>query len=176
MFFKFRIKTRIYLFAMLNLLTSCTEIEDKFFPENVPFVPDNKKEYTGTVDYFMDKGIVDIRVRANANHPGSNDASLIKDISHPNVGYCHPDVEFFPNGFNGYKYWMVFTPYFGAVENVQISKRYENPTVVVSNDGLNWESPAGIHNPIQGTPGLGESFREKKGRYTRVLVGCGLEL
>ncbi|PTT33758.1 hypothetical protein DBR28_14265, partial [Chryseobacterium sp. HMWF028] len=163
MFSKLRIRSIIYLFALLNLLTSCTEIEEKFFPENVPSVPDNKKEYTGTIDYLIDKGVVNIRTIANANHPSNNDASLIKDISSPNFSYCHPDVEYFPDGFNGYKYWMVFTPYFGAVENIQISKRYENPTVVVSHDGLNWESPAGLHNPLQRTPGVQESFREKKG-------------
>ncbi|MCT4327723.1 hypothetical protein [Chryseobacterium indologenes] len=156
-------KTKIFLLALLNFITSCSEVQEKFLPEIVPVVPDNNKQYTGVIDYLTDKGIINIKAVANANHPGNNDPKLIKDISNPNFSYCHPDVEFFPQGFNGYKYWMVFTPYFGAVENNQISKRYENPTIVVSNDGINWSSPDGIRVPLQGAPGINESFREKKG-------------
>lgn len=164
MYKTFRLKIASCSFIILAIILACSEIEEPFFPENVPVVPDNNKEYTGIIDYFTDKGMINIKTFANANHPGENDLSLIKDISNPNFSYCHPDVEYFPNGFNGYKYWMVFTPYFGAVENVQISKRYENPTVVVSNDGLNWTPPTGNSGgPIQMTPGIHESFREKKG-------------
>lgn len=54
----------------------------------------------------------------------------------------HPSILHFPNGFNGYKFWMAFTPY--EKENEAI----ENPSIVVSNDCLSWEVPKGLVNPL----------------------------
>ena len=55
------------------------------------------------------------------------------DITHPNVLY-------FPNGWNGYKFWMCMTPYPMA------NNKYENPSIVASNDNVTWHEPAS--NPI----------------------------
>lgn len=55
---------------------------------------------------------------------------------------CHPDVLYFPDGWNGWQYWMSHTPY--PDTNVQ----YENPSIVVSNDGINWVEPSGLINPV----------------------------
>ena len=65
----------------------------------------------------------------------------------------HPDVQkvyvnFGRNGeeepatYFGYTYWMVATPYPGTNDN------YENPSLWVSNDGINWVVPFGYTNPI----------------------------
>lgn len=59
---------------------------------------------------------------------------------------AHPDILYFDNGFNGYKYWMAFTPY----PNSQ--KEIENPSILVSNDGVNWDIPYKLSNPIVPTP------------------------
>ncbi|MCS3530708.1 hypothetical protein [Chryseobacterium sp. JUb7] len=155
-------KPKFLLLLLITLTISCSQQEDSLFAENVPTTPDNKTEYGETVDYLTDIGTLNINVIANGNHPGKNDQAFIKNISTPNFAYCHPDVQYFPNGFNGYKYWMVFTPYFGTVGNIQTSKRYENPTVVVSNDGINWSGPNGVASPLQRAPSVNESFSEKK--------------
>ena len=56
----------------------------------------------------------------------------------------HPKVLYFENGYNGYKYWMVNTPYpFNDAY-------YENPSIVVSNNGIDWTEPKGIKNPVSG--------------------------
>lgn len=55
---------------------------------------------------------------------------------------CHPDVLYFPQGWNNWHYWMSHTPY----PNSDVS--FENPSIVVSNDGLNWVEPTGIVNPV----------------------------
>lgn len=57
-----------------------------------------------------------------------------------NSSVGHPDVVHVPGGWNGYEYWMAFTPF-------PTSPR-ENPSVVASNDGINWEVPDGLTNPI----------------------------
>jgi len=54
-------------------------------------------------------------------------------------GAVHPDVIYFPEGRDGYKYWMVYTPY--------PPQSKENPSIVRSNDGITW-TDAGISNPV----------------------------
>lgn len=154
--------SKFLLFLLIIFTVSCSQQEESLFAENVPATQDNNKEYGGVVDYLTDLGTININVIANGNYPGRNDPSFIKDINAPNVAYCHPDVQYFPNGFNGYKYWMVFTPYFGTIGNLHVSERYENPTIAVSNDGINWNSPGGVIGPLQRAPSWTESFSEIK--------------
>ncbi|WP_276679766.1 hypothetical protein [Empedobacter brevis] len=49
----------------------------------------------------------------------------------------HPTVEYFENGFNGYKYVMVQTPYPQSA-NIIYKDRFECPTIHYSNDKINW--------------------------------------
>ncbi len=154
-------KQNILIILLLIFSFSCSREEESLYAENVEPVS-NDKTYTGPVDYLTDLGTLNINVLANGNHPGKDDPAFIKSLNAPNVGYCHPDVQYFPNGFNGYKYWMVFTPYFGTVGTAQDAKRYENPTIVVSNDGLNWSPATAVQGPLQRTPSVNESFSEKK--------------
>lgn len=59
----------------------------------------------------------------------------------------HPSVLRFAGGWNGYKYWMAFTPYPNA------DSQMENPCVCASNDGINW-IPMGPR-PLVSSPGVG---------------------
>jgi hypothetical protein len=71
----------------------------------------------------------------------------------------HPDVLYFPGGWNGYKYWMGMTPYPNSRE------QYENPSIIVcnqncrSNDAI-WINPPGIKNPISGLSSAGTTFSD----------------
>lgn len=58
----------------------------------------------------------------------------------------HPKVLYIANGWNGYKYWMSYTPYPRTIAD------YENPSIVVSNDGVNWIVPKGLKNPVIPAP------------------------
>lgn len=54
----------------------------------------------------------------------------------------HPKVISFEKPWNGYKYWMAFTPY-------PYRKAYrENPCINVSNDLKTWKCPQGLINPL----------------------------
>lgn len=54
----------------------------------------------------------------------------------------HPAVISFEKPWNGYRYWMAYTPYpYGNGEE-------ENPSVAVSNDLYKWETPIKMVNPI----------------------------
>lgn len=60
--------------------------------------------------------------------------------------HVHPDVAYVPDGFGGYPYWMVFTPYpYG-------NARLENPTMRVSHDGVHWQRVHGIPDPLVPAP------------------------
>ncbi len=59
----------------------------------------------------------------------------------------HPDIVFFKNGFNGYPFYLVVTPY------PYSNRRYENPCILVSEDGINFqESVPGINPLVQPPP------------------------
>lgn len=53
-----------------------------------------------------------------------------------------PTVLYFPNGWQGYQYWMAVSPY--PYED----ERLENPSILVSDDGQHWKVPPGLANPI----------------------------
>lgn len=54
----------------------------------------------------------------------------------------HPKVLAFENKWNGYKYWMSYTPY------PQGNDSKENPCIAVSNDLINWQAPSKNTNPL----------------------------
>jgi hypothetical protein len=58
----------------------------------------------------------------------------------------HPDVVRVPGGWMGYEYWMAMTPYPNGNDD------YENPSVIVSQDGIGWIEPPGIVNPLAPEP------------------------
>lgn len=58
----------------------------------------------------------------------------------------HPKVISFDKEWNGYKYWLTYSPFpYG-------DEKYENPHVEVSNDLFKWEEPKGLENPVEPTP------------------------
>lgn len=61
----------------------------------------------------------------------------------------HPSIVYFPNRWGGYRYWLGITPYPNGNAN------YENPSILVSNDGERWKLPAGITNPLVPKPAKG---------------------
>lgn len=48
--------------------------------------------------------------------------------------------------FNGYRFWMCHTPYPFS------QGRFENPSIVASNNGWDWHDPYGIVNPVVPAP------------------------
>jgi hypothetical protein len=63
---------------------------------------------------------------------------------------AHPDVAYVPQGFAGYPYWMIFTPY------PSLNDRSENPTIRASYDGLCWERVPGTSDPLVPAPNISE--------------------
>jgi hypothetical protein len=57
---------------------------------------------------------------------------------------CHPDVTYVPEGFGTerFRYWMVCTPH--AYANFV----HENPEIFASHDGIHWNIPNGVKNPL----------------------------
>mgnify|MGYP001073761872 FL=1 len=58
----------------------------------------------------------------------------------------HPSVIYRKSGWNGFKYWMVLTPY--PMEKLPYKDRWECPCIYCSNDGLSWNVPDGFCNPL----------------------------
>ncbi len=70
----------------------------------------------------------------------SEQVSLVTPLN-DNQGY-HPKVVAFEKQWNGYKYWMAFTPYPNGNE------LEENPVINASNDMIEWVEPEGLTNPL----------------------------
>lgn len=59
-----------------------------------------------------------------------------------NTENIHPKVLYFPQGWNGFEFWMAYTPYpKGDIDA-------ENPCIAVSHDGISWSTPEGLINPL----------------------------
>ena len=58
----------------------------------------------------------------------------------------HPSVIDFGVQFNGYRWWMAYTPYPNGGDAL------ENPVIVASNDRVNWVEPSGVRNPLEDRP------------------------
>lgn len=54
----------------------------------------------------------------------------------------HPDIIYDKNKILGHKYWMAFTPY------PFYEEKYEDPSIVVSEDGKKFSLPSGAKNPV----------------------------
>ena len=82
-----------------------------------------------------------------SSDPWDADGDIWKQIP----GAVHPDVQYFPDGMDGYKFWMIFTP-LAYVSNPPggYSNDYwwERPTLVRSNDGINWVKTSDYTNPL----------------------------
>lgn len=61
----------------------------------------------------------------------------------------HPKVLYFPEGWNGWEYWMAYTPYPNGMT------KSENPCIAVSHDGYSWTVPKGLKNPLDPRPSYG---------------------
>lgn len=68
---------------------------------------------------------------------------LIETFDGSNCPY-HPSVLYFSESWNGYRYWMVETPF--SPSSKPYRDRWECPAIHVSQDGINWISVA--NNPI----------------------------
>ena len=54
----------------------------------------------------------------------------------------HPAIVEFAESWHGYKHWMAMTPY------PYSDKKLEDPSILASNDGLQWHVPPGLTNPV----------------------------
>ena len=71
----------------------------------------------------------------------------------------HFSPVYFKDGLNGWKYWMAFTPYPNS------DSTYENPCIVVSQDGRSWEVPEGVTNPIFAKPSAALAYNSDTDLY-----------
>jgi len=65
----------------------------------------------------------------------------------PSDGMVHPSVINIGFDWYGYQYWMANTPYPDSA--------IENPSIYASHDGLTWEVPDGVTNPVVSAPTTG---------------------
>lgn len=96
------------------------------------------------VSSCMRKEILSGNEFAHTGHLANAKSDMLLDIpTYDGSGQAvHPDVIYLPRGTKDYRFYMVFTPYpWGDVN-------YENPSLVVSNDGVHWQELEANYNPL----------------------------
>lgn len=83
---------------------------------------------------------------SNLFFPNSNIRLFIETYTGGANQPIHPSVYAFDSAWNGYKYWMAYTPYPDG------NNTNENPCIAVSNDLIKWVTPTGLTNPITAKP------------------------
>lgn len=59
----------------------------------------------------------------------------------------HPSLVYFPKPWNGYRYWMAYTPFPGANDD------HEDPNIAVSDNGIDWIFAPGVTQPLDDADG-----------------------
>lgn len=82
-----------------------------------------------------------------SSRPNPDKGGYLKFLNYlGNNQNIHPKVLYFDTGWNGFKYWMAYTPYPSG------NTEHENPCIAASNDGMVWETPEGLINPLELRP------------------------
>jgi len=79
----------------------------------------------------------DIGVLPNA------DAPLTTPTPDGSGQVTEPSIVDFPGGWHGFKYWLAVAPYRNS------HAVYENPSILVSDNGVDWAIPPGGSNPVE---------------------------
>lgn len=96
-------------------------------------VIEKRLEYTGFV-FLMILLIYEIR-RGICRHEGK----VIIDTPDGSDQPYHPSVVYLKGKWNGYSYWMAYTPFPIGAKPYQ--DRWEYPCIMASHDGIHWEYP-----------------------------------
>ena len=124
-------------------------------------VPD---EVQTIIDTMLEDGTLENLINLNKLNQLSNDVNeklesvenkanlanskfrLTTVSAYDDIDSYHPKILRFNPQWNGYYYWMAFTPY----PNGDQAK--ENPHILVSNNMLTWVEPNGYRNPLEPQP------------------------
>ena len=90
--------------------------------------------------------------RLSINKPFPNSSIHIETPTYDRSGQTvHPSVtdfktEYGLESWGGFRYWMALTPF------PNFKSAFENPSILVSQDGLKWNNPPGIKSPLVPKP------------------------
>ena len=139
------VSIRKSLFIILTILFVCLLCSSGFLFYKYIGINESEKAFKDKI-----KSLEEENERLNDNNSESTTKTKFSNATKPieiDVEYgsgeaTHPKVLYFSEGFNDYKYWMAYTPYYKAQD------KYENPVIVVSNDGEKWTTIDGVNTPL----------------------------
>lgn len=119
------------------------ELNDNFSYLNTQLIQ------TEAIRQFKDNSLLAASDVSQVTEVNRHYPTLLHTPTYDGLGeVVHPDVIYIEGGFGAkkWRYWMANTPMPNRDE------RYENPSVIVSHDGITWETPDGLINPIVPAP------------------------
>lgn len=103
---------------------------------------------------------------ATTSAPTGDKLTIPTHISPSGGETTHPSVVYFPEGWNGYRYWMAHTPYPASNDT------HEDPNICASQDGVKWVVPAGLTNPLDDAPGHPQYNSDTELVYAQGKLWC----
>lgn len=134
---------KIYKYIFLLIITLIIVFYGIYSLNDFSFLAKQEtKEIEYTSDFLEEEleNTVIVEKERPENVINSKKIKFITDIG-DNQAY-HPKIISFDKKWNGYKYWVAFTPYKEGNEEI------ENPCINASNNLNDWEVPNGLNNPI----------------------------
>ncbi|MBH0350442.1 hypothetical protein BK731_29250 [Bacillus thuringiensis serovar muju] len=139
--------TQETIFSIINA-NKILETNANFIEQNLILPEPNQDRIPTIVDSFKE-----LKERMDFNEhefkklsPANAKFRLTLLSAYGDIDAYHPKVIHFKSKWNGYYYWMVFTPYPGG------DQAKENPHLLVSNDLITWVEPNGYKNPLEPQP------------------------
>lgn len=105
------------------------------------------KTKIGTITGTRVQVVANKPLKISTAYPKNSKERLYLPTAYGNNDLIHPSVVYVPDEIGGFKYWLAGTPYYKG------DARMENPHIYASNDGVSWEEPTGLTNPIDEKPG-----------------------
>jgi|GEM_PF-5004520 hypothetical protein len=131
----------IYMLSLLPFKNNTTQVPK---PLSASVIADKAQVKARVKPYQLSSPIV--------NKPFLNALNHIITPTYDGSGQSvHPSVldfkaEYGIDSWGGFRYWMALTPY------PNFNSTLENPSILVSKDGLNWINATGIKNPLAAKP------------------------
>ncbi len=120
-----------------------------------PIKVENTNEQNKQLEYYQEYKLNELHYQTENYHNAPKKLDLLS--SYGDTQAFHPKVLYFENSWNGYKYWLTFSPY------PYSDDKKENPHILVSNDMVNWKEPKGFKNPLEEYP---KDYRRGKIYYS----------
>ncbi len=130
-----------------NINDTTSSATTTYSSNKIESIKENLSSQINDIVNMLDNTITDTTIAFSDNNAHASNYLNIETYEGGQNQPMHPKVLYFADKWNGFKYWMSYTPL--------PNEDNENPCIAVSNDMVNWGVPDGLENPLAFKPSGG---------------------